>query len=82
MISEYLNAAMHLAKYELLPNDKLYYGEIEDFKGLYASAANLESCRDELMSTLEDWILFSIHKNLPLPTINNINLQIKDLADA
>ena len=64
MISDYLNAAMHLAKYEFLPNDKLYYGEIDEFKGLYASATNLELCRDELMSTLEDWVLFSIHKNL------------------
>ena len=82
MISDYLNAAMHLAKYEFLPNDKLYYGEIDEFKGLYARATNLELCRDELMSTLEDWVLFSIHKNLPLPIINNLNLQIKDLADA
>lgn len=82
MISEYLNAAMHHANYEYLPNDKVYYGEIEGFQGLYATAKSLEICRDELLSTLEDWILFSIHKNLDLPTIDNINLQIKDLADA
>ncbi len=82
MISEYLNAAIHLSKYEYLPNDKIYYGQIEGFQGVNASAANLEQCRDELLSTLEDWVLFSIHKNLDLPTVNNINLRIKDLADA
>lgn len=82
MITEYLNAAMHHASYEYLPNDKIYYGEIEGFQGLYASANSLELCRDELLSTLEDWVLFSIHKNLDLPTIDNINLNIKDLADA
>ena len=64
--------------YEYLPDDKLYYGEIEGFKGLYASAKSLELCRDELMSTLEDWVLFSIHKNIDLPNRNYLSfLELK-----
>lgn len=80
MIHEYLQAAMHRAKYEYLRKDKLYYGEIPGFKGVYASAANLEDCREELLSVLEDWILFSIHKNFSLPVINNLSLDIKKVA--
>ena len=80
MISEYLAAAMHKAHYELLPEDKLYYGEISGFDGVYATAENLEDCRAELQSVLEDWLLISIHKNLPVPVVDNISLDVKHVA--
>ena len=53
---------MRRAKYEYLPNDKVYYGEISGFKGVYATSSNLVDCRKELLSVLEDWIIFSVHK--------------------
>lgn len=80
MITEYLNAAMRTAHYEFIPDDKIYYGEIPGFDGVYASAANLEDCRTELMQVLEDWLLFSIHKNFPVPVVNNISLDVKRVA--
>ena len=40
MISAYIRGAIRRAHYELLPNDKLYYGEIPGFDGVYASAEN------------------------------------------
>ncbi len=80
MFIEYTQAAMRKAHYELLPDDKLYYGEIPEFDGVYATAESLEECRDELLSVLEDWLLLSIHKNLPIPVIENISLEIKLVA--
>jgi predicted RNase H-like HicB family nuclease len=80
MLIEYTKAAMRKAHYELLPDDKLYYGEIPGFEGVFATAENLEACRDELLSVLEDWLLVSIHKNLPVPVIDNISLEIKSVA--
>ena len=80
MISEYINAAMRKAHYELLTDDKLYYGEIPGFEGVYATAENLEDCREELQSVLEDWLLLSIHKNLPVPVLDNITLEVKHVA--
>jgi predicted RNase H-like HicB family nuclease len=80
MITEYIQAAMHKAHYEFLPNDKIYYGEITGFDGVYASNENLEDCREELRQTLEDWLLLSLHKNLPVPVIENISLEVKDVA--
>ena len=71
---------MRRAQYELLPDDKLYYGEIPGFDGVYASAENLKDCREELKAVLEDWLLISIHKNLPVPVIDNISLDVKDVA--
>lgn len=80
MLTEYISSAMRKAHYELLPDDKLYYGDIPEFKGVYATAENLEDCREELQAVLEDWLLISIHKNLPIPTIDNISLEVKHVA--
>jgi predicted RNase H-like HicB family nuclease len=80
MLTEYVSAAMRKAHYELLPEDKLYYGEIAGFDGVYATAATLEECREELQVVLEDWLLLSIYKNLPVPIVDNISLEVKHVA--
>jgi len=76
MISEYLQAAMKHARYEILEEDNAYYGEIGICQGVYASADTLEECRTELSSVLEDWLLFRIHEHLPLPEIDGLCLAI------
>lgn len=81
MLKEYINAAMIKARYEIL-EDKSFFGEIPDFNGLYANEPNLEECRNELEDTLEDWILLSISKHLPLPIIDGIELKVEETADA
>jgi predicted RNase H-like HicB family nuclease len=80
MLTEYIKAAMRKAKYEIL-EDKSFYGEIPGFEGLYANESTLEDCRNELEKTLEDWILISISKNLPLPVVDDIELKVKETAD-
>jgi predicted RNase H-like HicB family nuclease len=80
MIIEYIHSALKKAKYEFLPDDKMYYGEIPGFKGVYASSKNLEDCREELREVLEEWIVMSLKNNLPLPKINNKTLNIKRVA--
>lgn len=64
MLTEYIEAAMRHAHYEILKDDGTYYGEIPDCRGVYANAPTLEECRRDLAETLEDWLLFRIHKNL------------------
>ena len=66
MILAYLKAAMKKASYEIL-EDNTFYGEIHGFQGVYANEITLEDCRDELEKVLEDWLLFSLTKNLPIP---------------
>jgi predicted RNase H-like HicB family nuclease len=67
MLTEYLRAALHRATYEILSDDGSFYGEIPGFNGVYANASTLEACREELEEVLEEWILFRISRNLPLP---------------
>ena len=58
---------MRRAKYEILPDDGSFYGEIPDFQGVYANVRTLESCRGELQEVLEGWVFFRISKDLALP---------------
>ncbi len=80
MLLEYLQAALRHAHYEILKDDGSYYGEIPECNGVYANAATLEACREELREVLEEWVLFRVHRNLPLPVIDNIELAIKEVA--
>jgi len=78
MLKEYINAAMKSAKYEILSDDKTYYGEIPGFDGVYSNAKTLEGCREELEEVLEEWIFFKISKGAKLPVIDGIELKIKE----
>lgn len=78
MLSEYLNAAMAKAHYELLEGGEGFYGEIPGFQGMLAQAETLEACRHELASTLEDWLLFRISRQLPIPVVDGLDLTVKD----
>ena len=68
MLKNYIRAAMGKARYEILPDDSTFYGEIPGFDGVYANAETLEACRDELEEVLEGWIFYgslSIIRYLP-----------------
>ena len=81
MLTKYMAAAMKYAKYEILEEDGCFYGEIPNFQGVYATGENLESCRNELVEVLEEWIFFRIYKHLELPTVDGLKLEIiKDIA--
>ena len=80
MLTKYIRAALHHAKYEILAEDGSFYGEIPVCNGVYANAATLEDCREQLEEVLEEWILFRVSRTLPLPVIDGIVLTIKDMA--
>lgn len=80
MLTQYTNAAMGKAKYEILKDDDSYYGEIPEFDGVYANAPTLEACREELMEVLEEWLLFRVSRQLPLPIVDGLELAIRETA--
>ena len=80
MIIEYINAALMLAKYEIIDDEEPYYGEIPGIQGVWASGRTLEECRQRLKDTLDEWIILSFNRGLPIPEINGINLNIKASA--
>ena len=76
MLTDYIAAAMRHAKYEIFSEDGTYYGEIPECRGVWANCPTLEACREELQEVLEDWIMIRIADHLPLPVIDNIELNI------
>ena len=78
MLTKYIQAAMRKAKYEILPDDGSFYGEIPGFQGVYANADQLEQCREELEEVLEEWLLLGISRNHALPVVDGIELTIKE----
>ena len=80
MLTEYVEAAMKKAKYEILSDDNTFYGYIPGFDGVYANASDLETCHSELKEVLEEWILLGISRSLPLPVVDGINLVIEEVV--
>jgi predicted RNase H-like HicB family nuclease len=80
MLTEYIQAAMRKAQYEILEDDGTYYGEIPGLQGVYANADTEAECRAELQSVLEDWMLYRIAKHLTLPVVDGIDLNLKEIA--
>jgi predicted RNase H-like HicB family nuclease len=81
MISDYISAAMRHAHYELMENGH-FYGSIVDCQGCWAEATTLEECREELQSTLEDWLLLGLQLGHQLPVIDGLDLNRQELAHA
>ena len=73
MITAYIRAAMELAEFELMENGR-YFGDIPPCKGLWADGAEIESCREELESVLEDWILIKVRHGDEMPVIGGHDL--------
>ncbi len=80
MLTTCIQLAMRKAHYELRDDGAGFYGEIPECPGVWATAGTLEECREELESALEDWILFRVSRQLPLPVIDNVDLAIRDVA--
>ena len=80
MLTLYLQAALDHAKYELIEDEEPFYGEIPELAGVWASGTTLEGCRRNLAAALEDWLLFSLIKRRPIPSLDGIKLRAPELV--
>ena len=76
MLTEYIQAAMRRARYEILEDDT-FYGEIPGFQGVYANDETLEDCREQLREVLEGWIVLGLRLGHSLPIVDDISLAIE-----
>ena len=81
MLTDYIQAALRHAKYELMEKGR-FYASIPQCRGVWAEGDTLEDCREELQSTLEDWLLLGLQLGHKLPVIEGINLNRKQSAYA
>lgn len=76
MLTEYIQKAMEMAHYEIIEDEGTFWGEIPGFQGVWAKAETLEKCRETLREALEEWIIFRLKKNLELPVIEGLDLNL------
>ncbi len=77
MLTNYIQAAMRHARYEILSDTNEFYGEIPDCQGVYATAATLEDCRTQLQEVLEGWIVLGLRLGHEIPTIDGSTLVLE-----
>jgi predicted RNase H-like HicB family nuclease len=80
MLSDYLEAALHRARYEIIDDGEPFYGEIPELQGVWASGETLETCRDNLASSLEGWLLIRIARNLEIPELDGKTITVKEMS--
>ena len=80
MISDYLNAAMKRAHYEMIEDEEPFYGEIRACQGVWATGANLGGCRQNLLEALEGWLILGLQRGLPIPAIDGVTVAVSDPA--
>ncbi|MCD5406594.1 MAG: hypothetical protein LRZ99_02740 [Desulfotomaculum sp.] len=73
ILTEYVNQLMANAVYDKLENNS-FAGQIPQCKGLVAFGVTLYECKNELHSTLEDWIWVGLKMGHFLPVIGELNL--------
>jgi len=69
MLLEYIQAALERARYEIIQDEEPFYGEVPSLPGVWATGKTLEECRRNLAGAIEDWVLFSVAKGLPIPRL-------------
>ena len=81
MLTEYIQAAMRQAHYEIM-EDGRFWGDLPPCKGCWADGNTLEDCRETLRGALECWILVGVAHGDSLPVIDGIDLNTRAYAEA
>jgi len=76
MITKYIEAALSRAVYEIIRDEEPFYAEVPGLKGVWASGGTLEECRRNLAETVEDWVLLSVAKGLPIPPLGDASIEL------
>ena len=80
--TDYFEAAMRSAHYEILEDEEGFFGTVPGLQGLWGHATTLEECRTDLRSALEDWVLLGLHLGHEIPLVDGIDLNFHPPDDA
>ena len=75
MITEYINAALNKAKYELIEDDEPYYGEVPGLDGVWATGKTLEECRRNLAEVIDGWLIVRLKHGMPIPPLGRFKVE-------
>ena len=82
MLTQYIQRTLDLAHYEIIDDEEPYYAEVPGLEGVWATGATLEMCRNNLADAVEDWLVFSLAKGLPIPPLGGFTVPLPELIVA
>jgi len=82
VFAQYLRAALQHAEYEIIEDDGSVFAVIPGFEGLWATAPTIAAARKELESVLEGWLLLGIAHHHPIPVIEGLDLNVRDVISS
>ena len=75
VIRSYLDHALRRARYTQL-DDGTFCAEVRGLRGVIATGSSVETCRAELESVIEGWILIRVAKGLPIPSLDGARIRV------
>lgn len=82
MLLQYIQTALECAHYEIIDDEEPFYGQVPPLAGIWATGKTLEECRRNLAEAIEDWVLFSIAKGLPIPALGQAAIHLPEKVPA
>ena len=75
MITQYIEAALSRARYEIIEDEEPYYGEVPDLEGVWATGKTLEECRRNLAEVIDGWLVVRLRRGLGIPSIGEHRIE-------
>jgi predicted RNase H-like HicB family nuclease len=76
VIRAYVERALRRAHYTQL-EDCSYCVEVSGLRGVIATGATLEECRDTLEEVVEEWVLVRVARGLAVPALDGVRIKVK-----
>ena len=65
---------------ERMEEEEVYYGEINELKGVWATGFTQEECKANLKKAIEEWIQFSTYTELPISALEDFEIRNIEIA--
>ena len=76
MISRYIAEALHRASYDVVDGG-LFCATVAGLPGVIATGKTLETCREQLVEVIEEWLLVRVAQGLKIPRLGTATVQVK-----
>lgn len=80
MLTQYIQEAMRLAIIEFDEEDRRWYGEIPECRGVIGVGDDEELARRDTQEALEGWIIIGLRFGDPLPVLGGVDLNVREAA--
>lgn len=74
MVTEKIEDVVNRAHFEEIEGEDCFYGESEEFKGLWATGATLDECKDNLKLAVRDWLRDSTNTDFPISALEEFGI--------